>query len=182
MGRAPDLPDPDSYDKRHAHCDVLIVGGGPAGLSAALAAGQTGARVILADENGEFGGTLLSETAHLGGATTQDWADDAVAELSGMPEVRLLPRATVFGYYDHNHLGIVERVADHLAQPPAHTPAPAPVEGAREAGRAGDRIARAAAGLRRQRPARHHAGRRRPHLPQPLRRACRAARADLHQQ
>jgi sarcosine oxidase subunit alpha len=122
MGRAPDAPDPDLYDKRHAHCDVLIVGGGPAGLSAALAAGQTGARVILADEQSEFGGTLLSETGRLGGASAADWAADAAAELSAMPEVRLLPRATVFGYYDHNHLGIAERVADHLPQPPAGTP------------------------------------------------------------
>lgn len=122
MGRAPDAPDPDLYDKRHAHCDVLIVGGGPAGLSAALAAGQTGARVILADEQSEFGGTLLGETGKLGGASAADWAADAVAELSAMPEVRLLPRATVFGYYDHNYLGIAERVADHLPEPPAGTP------------------------------------------------------------
>ena len=122
MGRAPDAPDPDLYDKRHAHCDVLIVGGGPAGLSAALAAGQTGARVILADEQSEFGGTLLSETGRLGGASAADWAADAVAELSAMPEVRLLPRATVFGYYDHNYLGIVERTADHLPAPPAGSP------------------------------------------------------------
>jgi sarcosine oxidase subunit alpha len=104
------------------HRQVVIIGSGPAGLSAALAAGQAGARVILADEQSEFGGTLLSETGRLGGASAADWAADAAAELSAMPEVRLLPHATVFGYYDHNHLGIAERVADHLPEPPAGTP------------------------------------------------------------
>jgi sarcosine oxidase subunit alpha len=122
MGRVPAAPDRDLYDKRHAHCDVLIVGGGPAGLSAALAAGQTGARVILADEQSELGGSLLAETARLGESTAPEWAEDAVAELRAMPEVRLLPRATVFGYYDHNGLAIVERVADHVSQPPPHAP------------------------------------------------------------
>jgi NADPH-dependent 2,4-dienoyl-CoA reductase/sulfur reductase-like enzyme len=51
LGRAPALPDPARYDKRHTHCDVLVVGGGPAGLAAALAAGRSGARVILADSD-----------------------------------------------------------------------------------------------------------------------------------
>src|SRR5262249_48639739 len=46
LGRAADAPDPDAYDKRHAQCDVLVVGGGPAGLAAALAAGRAGARVV----------------------------------------------------------------------------------------------------------------------------------------
>ncbi len=59
LGVAPDDPDPDVYDKMNAHCDVLVVGGGPAGLAAAWAAGRAGARVILADEQQEFGGSLL---------------------------------------------------------------------------------------------------------------------------
>ncbi len=61
LGDAPLAPDPDRYDKRHAHCDVLVVGGGPAGLAAALAAGRAGARVILVDEQTRFGGRLLAE-------------------------------------------------------------------------------------------------------------------------
>ena len=59
LGVAPDEPDPDAYDKMNAHCDVLVAGGGPAGLAAAWAAGRAGARVILADEQSEFGGSLL---------------------------------------------------------------------------------------------------------------------------
>ncbi len=114
LGRAPEGADPDRYDKRHVHCDVLVAGGGPAGLAAALAAGRAGARVIVADEQSEFGGALLGLRAEIGGDPALDWVDDSVAELAANEEVRLLPRSTVFGYYDHDYLGVVERVTDHL--------------------------------------------------------------------
>ncbi len=109
LGTAPREPDPDSYDKIHAHCDVLVVGGGPAGLAAALAAGRTGARVILADQDSEFGGRLLGERMTIDGAPATNWVDDAVEELAALDEVRLLPRTTAFGYYDHNYLALLER-------------------------------------------------------------------------
>ena len=120
MGRAPEANDPDRYDTRHVHCDVLVAGAGPAGLAAALAAGRSGARVIVADEQSEMGGALLGRRDEIGGATAADWVAGAIAELAAMDEVTLLPRATVFGYYDHNYLGIAERVTDHLgpAAPP----------------------------------------------------------------
>ena len=124
MGRAPELPDPDRYEKCHAHCDLLVAGGGPAGLAAALAAGRAGARVILADERNEFGGALLDGRAEIDGAPALDWVAAAVAELHSLPEVRLLARTTVFGYYDHNYLGAVERVTDHLG--PIAAPAELP--------------------------------------------------------
>ncbi len=114
LGRSPVLPDPDRYETRHAHADVLVAGGGPAGLAAALAAARAGARVILADEQAEFGGGLLAGGPEIDGRPALDWVAAVTSELASLPEVRLLPRATVFGYYDHNYLGVVERVADHL--------------------------------------------------------------------
>jgi heterotetrameric sarcosine oxidase alpha subunit len=120
MGSAADAPDPDHYEKRHAHCDVLVVGGGPAGIAAALAAGRTGARVMLVDEMAELGGTLRREDAALAGIPAQEWLASSLAELKAMPEIRLLYRATAFGHYDHNLVAIVERIADHLAEPPPH--------------------------------------------------------------
>ncbi|MGH6954501.1 MAG: 2Fe-2S iron-sulfur cluster-binding protein, partial [Alphaproteobacteria bacterium] len=114
LGKAPTEPDPDLYDKTHAHADVLVVGGGPAGLAAALAAGRTGARVILADEGCELGGGLLARRERIDGRPAMDWVGAAVEELARLPEVTLLPRTTVFGYYDHNHLCMVERLTDHL--------------------------------------------------------------------
>ncbi|MCG4455276.1 sarcosine oxidase subunit alpha [Pseudomonas sp. MMS21-TM103] len=114
LGRSPKENDPDSYDYLNQHCDVLVVGGGAAGLAAALAAGRSGARVILADEQEEFGGHLLDSRESLDGKPAADWVAKAIAELQKMPEVTLLPRSTVHGYHDHNFLTIHERRTDHL--------------------------------------------------------------------
>ncbi|WP_349371245.1 sarcosine oxidase subunit alpha family protein [Salinarimonas sp.] len=122
LGRAADAPDPDHYEKAIAFCDVLVIGSGPAGLAAALAAGRAGARVILAEEDFRFGGRLLAERREIAGRPATDWAADALAELASLPEVRLMPRTTIFGAYDHGVYGAVERVADHLPVPPPHTP------------------------------------------------------------
>ena len=116
FGEAPDGRDPDTYDKLHHHCDVLVVGAGPAGLAAALEAARAGARVLIADERPEFGGSLLSRHLTLGGASGADWVRDALAELSSFPDATLLPRATVSGYYDHNFFTILERRTDHLGR------------------------------------------------------------------
>jgi len=116
LGRAPRVADPDDYEAAHAHCDVAVVGAGPAGLSAALAAGAAGARVILCEQDFALGGWLLSEPA-------QDvWFGHVIAQFAALSNVTLMPRTTVFGYYDGNMLGAVERVADHLPEPPPFVP------------------------------------------------------------
>ncbi len=109
--------DPDAYDKGFLHCDLLVVGGGPAGLSAALTAARAGARVILADEDFRLGGRLLTETLLLDEAPAQNWIGSVEAEFASLPNLRVLPRTTVFGAYDHGIFGAVERTADHLATP-----------------------------------------------------------------
>ncbi|MEW9834054.1 sarcosine oxidase subunit alpha [Mesorhizobium marinum] len=118
LGVAPDQPDPDHYSSRFAHCEVLVLGGGAAGIAAALAAAQSGLRVILADEQAEFGGALRFESgARIDGQDGWGWARTAVAKLAAMDNVRLLPRTTAFGYYAQNFVGLTERVSDHLAAP-----------------------------------------------------------------
>src|SRR6476620_8488605 len=81
LGRAPLEPDPDHYEKAYAHCDVLVIGSGPAGLMAAVTAARSGARVILAEQDFRFGGRLLSERLTLDGRPALDWVDAAIAEL-----------------------------------------------------------------------------------------------------
>ncbi|XDZ62922.1 sarcosine oxidase subunit alpha family protein [Alphaproteobacteria bacterium LSUCC0396] len=120
---ADDHNDPDRYEKTHAHCDVLVAGGGAAGLMAAKQAAKGGARVILADEQNEFGGWLLGEAnTSIGDVPALDWISTMLADLAAMPNVTLLPRTTVFGYMDHNYLTLNERVTDHLPSRPAHLP------------------------------------------------------------
>ena len=114
LGRAPDGPDPDRYDKMHVHCDVLVAGGGPSGIAAALAAGETGARVVLMDERPALGGALLGLGYGIDGRDGADWAADAHTRLAAMPETRVLTRTTLFGYYDNNSLAALERRTDHL--------------------------------------------------------------------
>ncbi|MCB1882665.1 MAG: sarcosine oxidase subunit alpha family protein [Geminicoccaceae bacterium] len=122
LGKAPTEGDPDRYLHRHVHCEVLVVGAGPAGLAAALAAGRSGARVILVDENPELGGSLLMESGTLGRVEPGNlaFARRAAADLAAMPEVRVLTRTTLTGYYDYNYLTALERVTDHL--PPGSGP------------------------------------------------------------
>ncbi|MGW1065755.1 sarcosine oxidase subunit delta family protein [Streptomyces aureus] len=115
QGRLTGEPDPARYDAVHAHCDLLVVGAGPAGLAAAAAAARSGARVVLADDQPESGGSLLGTAEHL------DWVADVTGQLDNAPEVRVLRRTTVFGHYDDNHLLAVERRTNHLgADAPGH--------------------------------------------------------------
>lgn len=110
-------PDPDTYDKGFLHCDLLIIGAGPAGLAAALTAGRAGADVILAEEDFSFGGRLNAENFELGDQSGVDWVQASVAELNEMDNVRLMSRTTVIGAFDHGIYGAVERVSDHLIVP-----------------------------------------------------------------
>ncbi|UWQ02964.1 sarcosine oxidase subunit alpha family protein [Aliiroseovarius crassostreae] len=114
--------DPDVYDKGFLHCDLLVIGAGPAGLAAALTAGRAGAQVIIADEDFRLGGRLLSDTGSLSDQSSVDWVEQAQAELVSLPNVRVMPRTTVFGAYDHGVYGAVERYADHLIAPAAGKP------------------------------------------------------------
>ena len=114
LGRLSGEADPDTYDKGFLHCDILIVGTGPAGLSAALAAGRAGAKVIVADEDFRFGGRLNAETYKIDGRAGRDWARSVLDELAALKNVRLMSRTTIFGAYDHQVFGALERVTDHL--------------------------------------------------------------------
>ncbi len=114
LGKAPEQLDADRYDKCFAHCDVLVVGGGPTGLAAAHAAALSGARVTLVDDQPELGGSLLSCRAEIDGKPALQWVHKIEDELRQMPEVKILTRSTAFGYQDHNLVTVTQRLTDHL--------------------------------------------------------------------
>jgi sarcosine oxidase subunit alpha len=126
LGRAPTRADPDRYAARYAHCDVLVVGAGPAGLAAAAAAAAAGARVMLCDEQPEPGGSLLAAdpqtAAAIAGAAPAEWLARALTALAANPRVTLLTRTTAFGYFPHNLVALNQRLTDHLTDPPAELP------------------------------------------------------------
>lgn len=123
LGVAPREEDPDHYANRFAHCDVLVAGAGAAGLTAALSAAETGADVILVDERPDVGGALLFDSSTMiDGKSGYDWAQDVLATLQAMPNVRVLTRTTAFGYYNHNFIALAERVTDHLPRPDKSLP------------------------------------------------------------
>ena len=117
LGSLSGEPDPDIYDHGFLHCDLLVIGAGPAGLMAALTAGRAGLRVIVADEDFRPGGRLNAETHEIAGQSGADWAAATIAELASHASVRLLPRTTVFGTYDHGQYGALERRADAPGKP-----------------------------------------------------------------
>ena len=122
LGRAANAADPDHYEHANVFCDVLVVGTGPAGLAAALAAARSGLRVIVCEEDFVLGGRLLADRQEVDGVSGASWAQSAFTELATFPDVRLMPRTTVFGCYDGGVYGALERVSDHRAVPPAYQP------------------------------------------------------------
>ena len=122
LGVAPTEADPDRYAARHLHCDVLIVGAGPAGLAAARAALAEGRSIVLVDEHSEPGGTLLSEPqARINGRPAWDWLAAELAALKAAG-VRIMPRTTAIGYYHQNMVALCQQVTDHLSTLPTDTP------------------------------------------------------------
>jgi sarcosine oxidase subunit alpha len=114
LGKGVHQRDPDRYENRHAHADVLVIGSGPAGLAAACAAAQAGARVVLAEQDSLPGGALLSRRLD---DALEPWRMRALATLAGLPNVELLTRATAMGLYDGNTVALLER-RDHSAPRP----------------------------------------------------------------
>ena len=115
LGRSPEEPDEDTYDKINAHADIVVVGAGPAGLAAARTAALSGARVILVDEQVELGGQLLNERFIIEGKPALDWVAEVEQELMANPNVTVLKHTTAFGYYDHNFICFLQNRSDNVA-------------------------------------------------------------------
>ncbi|ETX29561.1 sarcosine oxidase subunit alpha family protein [Roseivivax isoporae] len=118
LGKAPaaEARDADRYEHFHVHVDVLVVGGGVAGLAAALAAARTGRRVLLVEQNAHWGGRAPVDGGEIDGKPAADWVRDAVQELDGMDNVTLRTRTMGAGVYDHGYVLAYERITDHAPE------------------------------------------------------------------
>ena len=117
LGISPVHPDPARYEERHEHCDVLVVGGGPSGLAAALAATRAGARVLLVDDRSVLGGSLQWEDKVIDGQPALQWVGAAERELRAAASTRVLTRTTAFGCYDHRLVALSERFGEGIRNP-----------------------------------------------------------------
>jgi sarcosine oxidase subunit alpha len=113
LGSAPKDRDADRYEQAYAFCDLLVVGGGIAGLQAALVAGRAGARVLLLEQGGHWGGRAPVDGDVIDGMPAGVWVEEAVAALEGMENVTLRARCMAAGVYDHGYVLADEKVADH---------------------------------------------------------------------
>jgi len=111
MGEASREADPDVYDHAHGFCDLLVVGSGPAGLSAALTAAKTGLDVLLVEQDHQLGGNWLNEP----GEESERQRLDLIKKLE-KAGARTMTRTTAFGLYDYGTAGLLERVTDHMSR------------------------------------------------------------------
>jgi NADPH-dependent 2,4-dienoyl-CoA reductase/sulfur reductase-like enzyme len=176
LGKAGTTADPSRYERMNAFCDVLVVGSGPAGLMAAKTAAENGARVVLAEQDARLGGSANWSGETIDAQPANDWAAGVVRELGGLPNVTLLPRSTVWGYYDAGTRHRSQGVA------PRRRATPSTLDDPHGQGGAGGRRIRTAAGVPRQRPSRRHAGKCCRTLRRRIWRAARRQDRDLHQQ
>jgi len=110
IAKPPRERDPARYDAVNAHCDLLVVGGGPAGLLAAQVAARAGLTVIVAEQDSECGGRLLATNTLINDAPVTVWLASLLGELAPSRNVTLLTATTCFGLYDHGMAGLLQRV------------------------------------------------------------------------
>ena len=113
LGKAPTSRDKDTYEHFYAFVDVLIIGGGVAGLKAAMTLSSSGAKVLLLEQTPHWGGRAPIDGGMIDGKTPEDWVADTVAALQAMPNATLRSRCVGAGVYDHGYVLGYERLTDH---------------------------------------------------------------------
>jgi len=116
LGKAPKDRDTDTYEHFHASVDVMVVGGGIAGLAAAHSAGQSGARVLLVEQTADWGGRAVVDMPSIEGKPAQEWVNDTVQALESMGNVTIRLRTQGSGVYDHGYVLAYERITDHAPE------------------------------------------------------------------
>ncbi|MEP5761353.1 MAG: sarcosine oxidase subunit alpha family protein [Litoreibacter sp.] len=117
LGAAPTEKDADSYEHFNVFVDVLIVGGGVAGLQSARIAGEAGLKVLLVEQTAHWGGRAPVDGGKIDGMPADEWISSAVQDIENMPNVTLQRRCMGSGIYDHGYALAYERITDHAPNP-----------------------------------------------------------------
>ena len=118
LGKAPKMRDGDTYEHFYAFYDLVIIGGGIAGLMAAKAAASSGAQILIMEQSAHWGGRCVVEPDQINGKDPEYFIQDLVAELTARPNVTMRTRLMGAGVYDHGYLLGYERLRDHAPSEP----------------------------------------------------------------
>ena len=119
LGKSPTQPDPDMYDHRHIHCDVLVIGGGISGIIAAKMSAENNKKTILIDDKNYLGGSTIyqdDENYKINDAKTKDWLEEQIKELKKYQNLTIKNRTSVAAYHSYNYLLAKENLTDHLSE------------------------------------------------------------------
>jgi len=119
LGISPTENDPDIYEHKYYHCEVLIIGSGPAGLAAAKVAVKTGKKILLVDERPHFGGNLTfaeEELTKINELKPLEWINETCTELQNYQNIKILNRTSVAAYHNYNYLIMLQNLSDHLSE------------------------------------------------------------------
>ena len=117
LGKSPTSSDPDIYDHRNVHCDVLVVGAGISGIMAAKNAAKNNFKTLLVDEKNELGGSTVYENNEfnkINNKTSSEWLKKEIEELKNIKNLEIKTRTSVAAYHQYNYLLARENLTDHL--------------------------------------------------------------------
>ena len=117
LGKSPTKPDPDLYEHKYIHCDVLVIGGGISGIMAAKTAAENNYKTLLLDEKPHLGGTTIYQSSEFNKINNQyssKWLENEISKLKNIKNLEIKTRTSVAAYHGYNFLLARENLTDHL--------------------------------------------------------------------
>ena len=117
LGKSPTKSDPDIYDHKYIHCDVIVIGAGISGVMAAITAAKNNLKTLLVDEKNELGGTTIyqnSENYKIENQISSNWLKTEIKKLKQLSNLEIKTRTSVAAYHGYNFLLARENLTDHL--------------------------------------------------------------------
>ena len=119
LGKSPTRPDPEIYDHRHVHCDVLVIGGGISGIISAKLAAKNNFNTILIDDKNILGGSTIfqnNENFKIDNEISKNWLSKEIEEISKLKNLTIKTRTSIAAYHSYNYLLAKESLTDHLSK------------------------------------------------------------------